>query len=78
MKIASHCWIGSTTIKSNAFHKELIMTQREARNYFKDYILPNIPKNDKPAINEEWGFYLDARNRDGTITDKQYHSWTLS
>lgn len=54
------------------------MTQREARNYFKNYILPNIPKNDKPAINEEWGFYLDALNRDGTITDKQYHSWTIS
>lgn len=54
------------------------MTQQEARKYFNRYIKPEIPKNDKPAINEAWGIYIDSLNRDGTITDKQYHSWTLS
>ena len=54
------------------------MTQQEARKYFKNYILPSIPKNDEPAINQEWGFYIDSLHRDGTITDKQYYNWTLS
>lgn len=59
------------------------MTQSEARKQFKriwsDAVRAN-PKmrGDIPAKNESFGYFIDALNRDGKITDKQYATWTLS
>lgn len=54
------------------------MTQRDAREYFDEYIKPSVPKGDIPALDEAWGFYIDSLHRDGKITDKQYNNWTRS
>lgn len=52
------------------------MTLKEARKNFRDYVAPNIPKHDRPALDEAWGIYIDSLCKDGTITDKQYNTWT--
>lgn len=57
------------------------MNQREARKIFNRDIKPHVVeqygKNDKPAINEAWGIWLDDMCRSGEITEKQYNNWTL-
>ena len=58
------------------------MNQREARKIFnrdvKPHVVAQYSKNDKPAINEAWGIWLDDMCRSGEITEKQYHNWTLN
>ena len=52
------------------------MTLREARKYFREFIAPTIPKNDIPALNEAFNVWTDSLAKDGTITEKQYDTWT--
>ena len=51
------------------------MNKKEAVKYFNKHIKSLIPKDDKPAIREAWGVYIDSLCKDGTITSKQYNNW---
>jgi hypothetical protein len=51
------------------------MNKKQAIATFKAEILPNIPKNDKPAQRMAWNNYTDMLCKDGQITQKQYDTW---
>lgn len=53
------------------------MTKREAIKEFNTWYKPKIPKNDKPALREAWGKYIDMLCKSGLITQKQYDSWDI-
>jgi hypothetical protein len=56
------------------------MTKKEAVQIFRETVLPEVVKqygrNDKPAIAEAWNNWTDALCKDGTITMRQYETWT--
>lgn len=52
------------------------MTLKEARKIFKDTIAVNIPKNDTAALNEAFNVWTDALCKEGTITERQYMTWS--
>ena len=51
--------------------EEAKLTLKQVEKDFADFILPEIPKNDKVAKREAWNNYLDSLNKDGLLTDKQ-------
>ena len=51
------------------------MTKREAIAEFREFVLPNIPKNDKPTRDQAWNDYTDGLCKDKRITQKQYDTW---
>jgi len=51
------------------------MTKAEALKHFKQNILPSIPKNDRPALREEWLVFTDSLCKSGMISNKQYETW---
>ena len=57
------------------------MTKREAIREFNQYVKPAIlaryRKSDSVAMSDAWGIFIDGLCRDGRITSKQYHTWTL-
>lgn len=52
------------------------MTLKEARRIFRDEIAVNIPKHDRPMLDEAFNNWTDSLHKDGVITDKQYNTWT--
>lgn len=52
------------------------MNKKEVLVYFKLYIKPHIPKDDKPALREAWNNFTDDLCKSGKITLKQYENWT--
>lgn len=52
--------------------------RREFNNFIKPFVVKQYGPKDEPAINEAWGNYIDNLCRDGHITEKQYHNWTLN
>lgn len=52
------------------------MTLREARKMFRNEIAVNIPKNDRAMLDEAFNNWTDALCKDGTITERQYNTWT--
>lgn len=51
------------------------MTRLEAVREFNQYIVPSIPKNDKPALRQAWNNFTDGLQKSGQITARQYDSW---
>lgn len=52
------------------------MTKATALKIFRSELqnFSNL-RNDKPAVREAWGIYIDRLCKDGRITEKQYHNW---
>lgn len=62
---------------------ETHMTFKEAEAAFREYVLPSIrdvyEANGVPdyiARAEKWNNWTDALCKDGTITEKQYETWS--
>jgi len=51
------------------------MTKKEALSQFKEFHMPNIPSNDKPALRQAWNDYTDYLCKDKQISLKQYETW---
>lgn len=51
------------------------MNKQTAIKEFKDFVLPHLPKKDKPALDQAWNDWTDALCKEGEITSKQYETW---
>lgn len=51
------------------------MTYREALKEFNQTIRPGLPKNDLPALRQEWNDWTDHLCKSGRITKEQYETW---
>jgi hypothetical protein len=51
------------------------MNKKEAIKFFNKNIKPSILKNDRIALLEAWGIYIDSLCKDSRITSKQYNNW---
>jgi hypothetical protein len=51
------------------------MNKKQVEIEFKENILPNISKKDKPAIRMAWNDFTDQLCKDGSISYKQYMTW---
>lgn len=51
------------------------MTYREALKEFNETIRPGLPKNDLPALRQEWNDWTDHLCKSGRITKEQYETW---
>lgn len=52
------------------------MTLREARKIFKEQFAPHIPAHDTVALNTAFNDWTDSLCKDGTITERQYRTWS--
>jgi hypothetical protein len=53
-----------------------MQTKKQAIKYFREFLLPSIPKNDIPAKREAWNNYTYALCKSRFITLRQYENWT--
>lgn len=52
------------------------LNKKEALSQFREEILPNLPKDDKPCIQEQWNNYTDILHKEGKISEYQYNNWS--
>lgn len=52
------------------------MNLREARQYFKKEIAPNLPGQDRATLDIAFNDWTDYLAKNGEITERQYNTWT--
>ncbi len=53
-----------------------MLSYKEVVNMFESEILPSVPANDIPWLNEAWNNYTDYLCKSGQITEHAYNNWT--